>query len=62
MLCSDESGLLEPLLGILWRRDQSHIKYEWLAEGQDWASYNITKEHLEAALERLLHAAQVVVY
>lgn len=55
-----EGGPLEPLLGILWRRDQSHIKYEWLAEGQDWASYNTTKEHLEAALERLLHAAQAM--
>lgn len=62
VLCIGEGSPLEPLLGILWRRDQSHIKYEWLAGGQDWASYNTTKEHLEAALERLLHAAQVAVY
>uniref|UniRef100_A0A1B6DHU2 DnaJ homolog subfamily C member 16 n=1 Tax=Clastoptera arizonana TaxID=38151 RepID=A0A1B6DHU2_9HEMI len=59
-LMSGESSPLEPLLAILWRRDQRHIKYEWLPQGQDWASYNTTKEHLEAAIERLSHAAQAM--
>lgn len=55
-----ESSPLEPLVAIMWRRDQKHIKYEWLPEGQDWASYNTTKQHLEPAIERLLRAAQVL--
>lgn len=53
----------EPLLHvvILWRRDTNHIKYEWLSGETDWtASYNETKERLEAAIERILHATQAL--
>ncbi|XP_054263700.1 dnaJ homolog subfamily C member 16-like [Macrosteles quadrilineatus] len=61
-LLSGESSPGQPLVAILWRRDQKHIRYEWLPEGQDWASYNTTKQHLEPAIERLLRATQAMTH
>lgn len=41
---------------ILWRRDSSHIKYEWLPSGLDASvdQWNDTKSHLESTIQRLL--------
>lgn len=46
---------------ILWRRDASHIKYEWVPSGldasMDGAQWNDTKSHLEATIQRLLQSS-----
>lgn len=43
---------------ILWRRDSSHIKYEWLPSGLDSSAdqWNDTKSHLETTIQRLLQS------
>jgi DnaJ family protein C protein 16 len=57
-----EGSPAEPLLHIviIWRRDNNHIKYEWLphtwngAKSHEW---NETRDHLELTIQRLLHAS-----
>jgi DnaJ family protein C protein 16 len=57
-----EGSPAEPLLHvvIIWRRDSSHIKYEWLphtwnsARSHEW---NETRNRLESTIQRLLHAS-----
>ncbi|CAH0390809.1 unnamed protein product [Bemisia tabaci] len=58
-LTSGEGSPDEPLLhiAVLWRRDNKHIKYEWILGGDSYSTdYNTTKERLEPVLERLLHS------
>ncbi|XP_039296938.1 dnaJ homolog subfamily C member 16 [Nilaparvata lugens] len=52
-------------VAILWRRDQSHIKFEWLRDQRESRgnqqpinSYNETKQRIEAAIDRVLHTNQ----
>jgi len=47
---------------ILWRRDASHIKYEWLSSALDVSQWNDTKQALESTLQRLLHSSQALSY
>ncbi|XP_066997779.2 dnaJ homolog subfamily C member 16 [Anabrus simplex] len=62
-----EGSPAEPVLHvvIIWRRDASHIKYEWLphtwngAESQEW---NETRDRLESTIQRLLHASEALSY
>jgi hypothetical protein len=57
-----EGSPAEPLLHIviIWRRDNNHIKYEWLphtwngAKSREW---NETRDHLELTIQRLLHSS-----
>jgi len=57
-----EGSPAEPLLHvvIIWRRDNNHIKYEWLphtwngAKSHEW---NETRDHLESTIQRLLHTS-----
>lgn len=50
---------------ILWRRDASHIKYEWLphtwdsSKSQEW---NETRDRLESTIQRLLHSSEALTY
>ncbi|PNF40918.1 hypothetical protein B7P43_G14976 [Cryptotermes secundus] len=61
-LANGEGSPVEPLLHIviIWRRDNNHIKYEWLphtwngAKSHEW---NETRDHLELTIQRLLHAS-----
>lgn len=43
---------------ILWRKDQNHLKYEWLEEGWEVEpeKHNTSREALRAAVQRLLHS------
>lgn len=55
----------EPLLRIviIWRRDTSHIKYEWLTE--PWSpdgNMNDTKQRLEETIMRLLKSSEALTY
>ncbi|XP_014254175.1 dnaJ homolog subfamily C member 16 isoform X1 [Cimex lectularius] len=59
-LTSGKNSPDEPLLhvAILCRRDSSHVKYEWISSQETWESYNNTKQHLESAIDRVLHTTQ----
>ncbi|XP_068204150.1 dnaJ homolog subfamily C member 16 isoform X2 [Palaemon carinicauda] len=45
---------------ILWRKDQNHLKYEWLDGGWEVEpeKHNASREALRAAVQRLLHSNQ----
>lgn len=59
-LTSGEDSPTESTLHIviLWRRDASHIKYEWLPSSFDASpdQWNDTKIHLESTIHRLLQS------
>lgn len=57
--------LVEPLLSvvIIWRRDTSHVKYEWLME--KWEAeenLNDTAQKLESTISRLLRSTEALPY
>ncbi|BES96863.1 DnaJ domain [Nesidiocoris tenuis] len=62
-LTAGDDSPIEPTLhvALLCRRDESHVKYEWLRleEGEDrgWECYNDTKVQLETAIDRVLYAS-----
>jgi DnaJ family protein C protein 16 len=52
---------------IIWRRDSSHIKYEWF--NIDWTEtttddnqWNETRLNLEQTIQRLLRASEALTY
>lgn len=49
---------------ILWRRDTSHVKYEWLNEKweTDEAKLNSTTMKLENTINRLLRSTEALTY
>lgn len=49
---------------ILWRKDQNHLKYEWLEGGWEVEpeKQNASRESLKAAVQRLLHSNQPMPY
>lgn len=57
---------VEPLLSIviLWRRDTSHVKYEWLNEKweADETKLNSTTMKLESTISRLLRSTEALTY
>lgn len=58
---------VEPVLSvvILWRRDTSHLKYEWLNEKwetDDEAKLNSTTLKLENTISRLLRSTEALSY
>lgn len=60
-----EGSLVEPMLKIviLWRRDGSHVKYEWLND--KWESsydFNDSFHKLESSITRLLKANEALSY
>ncbi|XP_044754562.1 dnaJ homolog subfamily C member 16 [Coccinella septempunctata] len=60
-----EGSLVEPMLRIviLWRRDVSHVKYEWLND--KWESnydFNDSFHKLESSITRLLKANEALSY
>nr|CAD7444027.1 unnamed protein product [Timema bartmani] len=66
-LTSGEGSPPEPTLHvvIIWRRDSSHIKYEWLSHMWDTPEtheWNETREHLESTIQRLLHDSEALSY
>lgn len=52
---------MEPLLRIviLWRRDTSHVKYEWITDKWD---LNDTTQKLESTISRLLRSSEALSY
>jgi DnaJ family protein C protein 16 len=68
-LSGGEGSPMEPLLHIviIWRRDASHLKYEWLPYGwietvQDDRIWNETRRHLEKTIQKLLRANEALPY
>lgn len=68
-LSKSENSPLDPLLHIviIWRRDSSHLKYEWLPN--DWMEatrdenqWNETRRDLEQTLQKLLRASEALPY
>lgn len=57
---------VEPVLSvvILWRRDPSHVKYEWLSEKweSDETKLNATTSKLENTISRLLRSTEALSY
>lgn len=56
---------VEPLLSvvIIWRRDTSHIKYEWLSEKWELEKdINDTAHKLESTITRLLRTSEALSY
>lgn len=59
-------------LVIIWRRDTSHIKYEWVSgtrlgierkeNESDEHTLNHTKQKLDDAIQRLLRASEALSY
>lgn len=49
---------------ILWRKDPSHIKYEWLSEKWevDESKLNTTTLELESMISRLLGSTEALTY
>lgn len=50
-------------LVVIWRRDPTHIKYEWVVDAQLEAvnaSYNHTKQTITETIQRLLKASEVM--
>ena len=52
---------------IIWRRDSSHIKYEWFSTGWaettiDETQLNETRLSLEETIERLLRSSEALPY
>ncbi|MPC13941.1 DnaJ subfamily C member 16 [Portunus trituberculatus] len=49
---------------ILWRKDQNHLKYEWLEGGWEVEpdKQNASQESLRAAVQRLLHSNEPMPY
>lgn len=54
----------QPILRIviIWRRDTSHIKYEWLSEAWGDDSGNETNQRLEETIGRLLRSSEALSY
>lgn len=61
-----EGREVEPVLSvvILWRRDTSHVKYEWLNEKweADETKLNTTTMKLENTISRLLRSTEALTY
>lgn len=60
-----EGQSIEPLLSIviIWRRDTSHIKYEWLSEKWETEKdLNHTTLKLESTISRLLKSSEALSY
>ncbi|XP_969135.2 dnaJ homolog subfamily C member 16 isoform X1 [Tribolium castaneum] len=56
---------VEPLLRIviLWRRDTSHVKYEWVNDKWEWENnLNQTTQKLESTISRLLRSSEALTY
>lgn len=56
---------VEPLLRIvvIWRRDTSHVKYEWLDDKWECEqTFNDTSHKLETTIRRLLHTSEALTY
>lgn len=56
---------MEPLLRIviLWRRDTSHIKYEWITDKWEWeTNLNQTTQKLDSTISRLLRSSEALTY
>lgn len=59
-------------LVVIWRRDTSHIKYEWMSgvslyierlnNETDEYNYNVTKRKLGESIQRLLRASESLSY
>lgn len=49
---------------ILWRKDQNHLKYEWLEGGWEVEpeKHNTSREVLKETVQRLLHSNQPMTY
>lgn len=53
----------EPNLVVIWRRDPTHIKYEWVVDAQLGVvngSYNHTKQTVTETIQRLLKASEMM--
>lgn len=60
-----EGQLIEPLLGIviLWRKDTSRVKYEWLSSKWEIEeNLNDTTSLLESTINRLLRSSEKPTY
>lgn len=60
-----DGEVVEPLLSIviIWRRDTSHIKYEWLSEKWELEKdLNDTAHKLESTITRLLRTSEALSY
>ncbi|KAJ3642615.1 hypothetical protein Zmor_025378 [Zophobas morio] len=60
-----EGEFVEPLLRIviLWRRDTSHIKYEWITDKWEWeTNLNQTTQKLDSTISRLLRSSEALTY
>lgn len=48
---------------ILWRRDTSHVKYEWINDKWEWEkNLNQTTQKLESTISRLLRSSEALTY
>ena len=68
-LSTGEGSPLDPLhhIVIIWRRDSSHVKYEWFSSGwaetiSDDSQWNETRLNLEQTIQRLLRASEALTY
>ncbi|XP_001603228.1 dnaJ homolog subfamily C member 16 [Nasonia vitripennis] len=68
-LSAGEGSPLDPLhhIVIIWRRDSSHINYEWFSAGwteatTDETQWNETRQSLEKTIQRLLRASEALPY
>jgi DnaJ family protein C protein 16 len=60
-----EGEFVEPLLRvvILWRRDTSHVKYEWISDKWEWENnLNQTTQKLDSTISRLLRSSEALTY
>lgn len=59
-----EGNIMEPILSvvILWRKDTSHVKYEWVPDKWDVKNLNDTQQKLESAISRLLRSTEALTY
>lgn len=59
----DENSLANNNLVVIWRRDPTHVKYEWVVDAQLGVvngSYNHTKQTIIETIQRLLKANEVM--
>lgn len=68
-LMAGEKSPLNPLLHvvIIWRRDASQVKYEWLPNGwqdaiKDDHTWNETRQNLEQTIQKCLKASESLPY
>lgn len=67
-LTRDEEGLQEALLRlvVIWRRDPTHVKFEWVQEAkmvpENVADFNHTKHKVDDTIQRLLRSTEALSY